>query len=233
MAAWTKADYDTNYRWRVERYLGGHPNTRPEVVVHYHKWAMKPLLANRWAVLQPVLNILSTDHVCVIGAGFGWGVEAIIAETSATVVGIDISAYIAAEGANTEEAELRAEVALVGLDPDAGRGLEIMNFIYDAQPRTSVIVLENDASTGPQRNEIRTALGGNWPSVVVYEDIIDDTWTDTEIINARDAGNGFGGAQRLIFLYKRTDARSHQDLLDLLPGSVEVISADGTVYLVK
>jgi hypothetical protein len=231
MPAWTKADYDANYRWRVERYFGGHPNTRPEVVVHYHKWAMQPVLNAMWAKLQPVLNIQSTDYVCVVGAGFGWGVEAVIAETGATVVGIDISDYITAEQGNTEETELRAAVTEAGLDPDIGRGLEVMNYIYDAQPRSNVVILQNDASTGPQRGEIRTALGGNWPSVCIAEDIIDDDWTDVEIGQLRDAMNGFGGTQRLIFVYKGTAARTHQDLFDLLPGTKEVISTDGQVYL--
>jgi hypothetical protein len=109
-----------------------------------------------------------------------------------------------------------------------------MNFIYDAQPRTSIVVLENDAASGPQRSAIRTALGDNNPSVVVYEDIIDDSWTDTDIVNARNAGNGFGGTQRLIFIYKGTAARTHQNLLDLLPGpAAEVISTDGSIYLVR
>ena len=231
MAGWTKADYDNSYRWRVERYMGGHPNTRPEVVVRYHRWAMAPLLANRWAVLQPVLNILSTDHVCVVGAGFGWGVDALIAESSATVVGIDISDYIAAEQGTTEESELRSQVVAAGLDPDTGRGLEVMNFIFDGQPRSNVVVLQNDAASGPQRKEVRTALGGNWPSVVIAENVIDDTWTDNEIVSMRDSMNGFGGLQRLIFLYKGTTARTHQNLFDLLPGTKEVISTDGQVYL--
>jgi len=212
---------------------GGPPPSegRQPVRIHYHKWVMKPWLAQRWAKLQPVLNILSTDHVCVVGAGFGWGVEAIIAETGATVVGIDISDYIAAEQGNTEEAELRAEVSAVGLNPDTGRGLEIMNFVFDGLPRSNVVVLQNGATSGPQRTEIRTALDGNWPSVVIAEDVIDDSWTDDEIVSMRDSMNGFGGTQRIICLYKGTEARTHQDLFDLLPGTKEVISTDGRVYL--
>jgi len=168
----TKAEYDASYRYAVERHMpgGGPPPAegRPGVVVHYHKHAMQIPLTNMWAAIQPVLNILTTDHLCIIGAGFGWGVDAAIVEVApANIVGIDISDYIASEQGNTEEAELRAEVVLVGLDPDTGRGLEVMNFIFDGQPRSNVVVLQNDAASGPQRGEIRTALGGNWPSVVV------------------------------------------------------------------
>jgi len=192
---------------------------------------MVPWLAAMWAKLQPVLNIQSTDKVCVVGAGFGWGVEALAAESGATVVGIDISDYIAAEQPNTEEAEIRAEITAVGLDPDTGRGAEVLAFAYDGSVRSNVVVLQNDASTGPQRREIRTALGGSWPSVVIAEDIIEDSWTDTDIENLRNAMNGFGGSQQLIFVYKGTPTRTHQDLFDLLPGTKEVISTDGQVHL--
>ncbi len=230
MAGWTKADYDAAYRFRVERYFGGHPNTRPEVVVHYHKWGMRPILANMWSVLVPILGLDSTEHICVVGAGFGWGVDALTTETGAAVVGIDISDYIAAEQTNTEETELRAQVTAAGLDPDTGRGLEIMGHIYDAQPRSNVIVLQEDAKNNQSRQAIRAALGGNWPSVVIYEDIVDDTWTDQEILNARNAGNGFGGSQRLIWVYNGTDARSQSDLQTISLGA-EVISRDGQSHL--
>jgi len=236
MAGFTKQDFDDAYSFRVERYLDGHPNTRAEVRTHYHRWAMVPLLQARWAILQPILNILSTDFVCVVGAGFGWGVEAIIAETGALTVGVDISDYVAAEKDSTEEAELRAEVSAVGLDPDTGRGLEIMNFIFDGSVRSNVVVLQSDAASGPQRTAIRNALGGNWPSVVIAEDVIDDTWTDAEIVSMRNSMNGFGGRQRLIFVYTATEARSAQDLFDVLnvlQGTPsEIISRDGQVYII-
>ncbi len=234
MAGWTKADYDNNYRYYVERNMpGGSPHNREgrlQVKIRYHRLYMRGQLFAMWAKLQPMLNILSTDKVCVVGAGFGWGVEAIESETGAIVVGIDISDYIAT-APSTEESELRAEVTTAGLDPDTGRGLDVMNFIYDAQPRSNVIVLQEDAKNNQSRQRIRTALGGNWPSVVVYENIVDDTWTDTDIINARNAGNGFGGQQRLIWVYKGTPARTYQNLFDLLPAGSEVISTDGLVYL--
>ncbi len=212
---------------------GGPPPAegRSAVYIRYHKWFMKPILVSMWARLQPVLNILSTDKVCVVGAGFGWGVEAIESETGAIVVGIDISDYINTEQSNTEEAELRAEVAATGLNPDEGRGLEVMNFIYDAQPRSNTIVLQEDAKNNQSRQRIRSALGNKWPNVVVYENIVDDTWTDSDILDARNAGDLFAGTQRLIWVYKQTPSRSYQDLFDLLPSGSEVISTDGAVYI--
>lgn len=227
MAGWTKADYDAAYSIRVERYFGGHPPGRAELKVNYHKWGMQPILAARWAKLVPALGLQSIDYICVIGAGFGWGVDALIAESGATCVGIDISDYIAAEQANTEEAELRANVVAVGLDPDSGRGLELMNIIYDGLPRSNIVILQSSASSQNERQEIRTALGGNWPTHSIFEDIVDDAWTDTDIINARNAGGGFGGQQTLYWIYTPTPNRSAQDLATLT-GNV-VALGDGTL----
>jgi hypothetical protein len=227
MAGWTKADYDAAYKIRVERYFGGHPSGRPEVKVNYHRWGMQPILAARWAKLVPALGLGSTDQICVVGAGFGWGVDALIAESGATCVGVDISDYIAAEQGNTEETELRAIVVAAGLDPDTGRGLELMGHIYDGQSRSNIVILQTDMSTANERQQIRTALGGNWPSHVIFEDIVDDTMTDTDIINARNAGNGFGGTQTLYWIYTPTAARSAQALATLT-GNV-VALGDGTL----
>lgn len=227
----TKADFDAAYSFRVERYFGGHPNTRPEVRVNYHRWAVKPILADMWNRLAPILSIPTTNASLIVGAGFGWGIEAFKVATGVTnAVGIDISDYIAAEQSNTEEAELRTAITAVGLDPDTGRGLELMGILYDAQPRTNVVVLQSDMSTQNERQLIRTALGGNWPDVVIFEDIIGETTTDAEIVNANNAGGGFGGTQRRIWITGGTRyGRTPQDLQTLT--GAEVITRDGSMYI--
>ena len=201
MAGYTKADYDALYSIRVTRYFGGAPPGETEVRCNYHRWAMQPILAAMWATLQPILNILSTDDVCLVGAGFGWGIEALVAESGANVVGVHFSDYIAAEQSNTEEAELRAAITAAGLDPDTGKGATILAGIYDAQPRTNVIVLHQDLSTNQARLAVRQALGGQ-PNVIVIEDIIDDTTTDQEIVDGNNQANLFGGSQRVIWIYR-------------------------------
>lgn len=224
MAGYTKADYDALYSIRVSRYFGGVASGETEVRCNYHRWAMQPVLQTMWANLAPILNIASSEDVLIVGCGFGWGVEAAATATGVTnIIGIDISEYIAAEKDNTEEVELRAAVSTAGLDPDTGKGATIMAGIYDGQPRSNVIILESDMSTQNERQLIRTALGGSWPSVVVYEDLIDDTWTDQDILNARNAGNGFGGSQRLIFIYRPTPNRSVADVEAITLGA-EVVT---------
>jgi hypothetical protein len=232
MAGYTKADYDNLYRIRVERLLPPAPlfaGTREEVRLHYHKFVMRDTLINRWSRLQSTLQIANTELLLIVGAGFGWGVEGAIAATGCTTVGIDISDYIVAEQGNTEEAEIREAITAVGLDPDTGRGAEILAAVYDGQPRTNVIVLQEDMQTNQSRNAIRSTLGG-WPTVVVFEDIVDANTTDQEITQAQNAATLFAGDQRVIWTFDGLPNRSMQDLQTLT--GAEVISNEGQTHLV-
>jgi hypothetical protein len=233
MAGWTKAQYDAAYRILVERRLpGGYSDTsRPQAYVNYHKWAMKPVMAQRWAVIAPILSIPPNTPTLIVGAGFGWGVEEAIANGISPCVGIDISDYVIAEKDNTEEAELRQNLLDVGLDPDSPRGQFVMSQIHDGQPRSNVIILQENAQTNTSRQAIRAALNNNWPDVCIVEDIVDDDTTDAEITQVNNALHLFAGNQRVIWVYTGTPNRSHQDLKNLVPDS-EVISVDGLTHLV-
>lgn len=237
MAGWTKADYDNAYLCRVDRYFqrdnpdaAQDPAQTREVNLHYHRFFMSPILADMWATLAPILNISSTENCLIVGAGFGWGVEAFIAETGCTTVGVDISDYIDAEKNGTEEAEIDAEIIAAGLDPAQGRGAAIKAYVYDAQPRTNVVVLKEDAQTNTSRNAIRAALGNNWPDVCIVEDLVNADTTDQEITQINNALNLFAGQQRVIWVARPSATRTLQDL-QTLTGS-EVISPSGLVYLV-
>lgn len=230
MPGYTKEQYDQLYRFRVSRYFGGEGSegTGP-VWTHYHRYNMAPILAARWAACAPVLAIDPGELVLIVGAGFGWGVEAFIAETGCTTVGIDISDYIQAEKGNTEEAELRQAIIDSGRDPDSGQGATILAGIFNGQPRSNVIVLNEDMQTNQSRGNIRAALGG-WPDVCICEDIIDDTTTDQEITQVQNAMTLFAGDQRVIWMHDGLAGRSLQDLQTLT--GAEVISTTGTVHLV-
>lgn len=231
MAGWTKQQYDGAYSFLVQRRMGGRLATEPPIVTHYHKWAMRPYWLTAYSVLQPILQIPSSANVCVVGAGFGWGVEGIIQETGANVVGIDISDYVIGEQANTETAELRQLIIDAGLDPDSGRGAEILSFIDDGAPRANVVVLQEDANTNQSRNAIRQALGGNWPDVCIVEDLIDEATTDQEITAVNNALNLFAGTQRIIWICTADFPHRSFAQLQTLTGA-EVINTSGTVHLV-
>ena len=145
MAGWTKEDFDTKYSCGVEGSMGGHSNIRPEVRLHYHRGIIKPQLEEYWKNLVPsVYDIKSTDTVVIVGAAFGWGVEALIALTGANVTGVDISDWIASAQNTSEESEIDACITLAGLDPTQGRGLEIKNKYYIPGPRCTTTILNDD-----------------------------------------------------------------------------------------
>lgn len=229
MAGYTKEQYDEAYKFGLERHFGGRPAGQQPVVLHYHKFFMRPRWITRWQNLQAILQVPSTDLVCIVGAGFGWGVEGFIAATGCTTVGIDISDYIDAEKNNTEEAELRAQIAAVGLDPDSGRGAFLLAQVYDGQPRTNVVVLKEDGQTNTSRNAIKSTLGG-WPDTVIFEDTLDDSVTDQEIVQANNAANLFAGTQRVIWVMTETANRTAEDVF-ALTGS-EVITKNLAKHLV-
>ena len=180
MAGYTKADFDANYKFRAER-LWGRTGIRSEVLLNYHSFFMAPILAARWDNIVPsILNILSTDKVVVVGAGFGWGVDRLIELTGCTAVGVDISDYIEADKGLDENSELIAAIQLVGLDETVGRGLLIYNTYKTTGARTVSVVLKEDMLSNKSRNEVKKALGNAAPDYIITEDMIQEL-SDTEI----------------------------------------------------
>lgn len=210
MAYDTKADFDAMYRTpAIQRYFGGRPPGEKNVTLNYHHAWMSDGLKLMYEGLLPKLNIASTELVLIVGAGFGWGVEAFAELSGCTTVGIDISAYVQAEKNNTEEAELREAIIAADLDPDTGRGAFLLNAMLEKRglgvPRCVVIVLDEDMQTNTSRQAIRAALGG-WPTVVIMEQIIDETTTEQEITQVGNAANLFAGNQRVIWINQNESA---------------------------
>ena len=98
----------------------------------------------------------------------------------------------------------------------------------DFQPRSNVIILKEDASTNTSRQAIRAALG-NWPTVCILEDLIDETTTDQEITFVQNAMDNFAGTQRVIWVFNGNTTRTMQDLQTLT--GAEVISTNGARHL--
>lgn len=230
MAEYTRADFDADYVFNAEsRMPGGYP-VRPggQVKLHYCRQFMAPILAARWANLAPIINASPADRILVVGAGFGWGVEAAIAETGATVVGTDVSAYVQANLTTSEDQELREAIIAAGLDPDTGRGLEIFTHYSNPAPRSNVIVLNEDSQTNTSRQAIRSALGG-WPTICVVEDIVTDSDTDQLITQVKNALDNFAGSQTNFWLYTETPARSAEQLKAVVTPHTVVTTVDWRV----
>lgn len=231
MAGWTKADYDLNYDIGAEGEWG-YPNTRAEVRLHYNWGIMQPLQQKWWANLVPLLGITAADRVCVIGAGFGWGVEALLAEApGVTAIGIDISDYINAEKGTDEDADLDAAITAVGLDPATDRGAQIKTRFRRDGPRAKVTILQEDLSNNGSRNRVRNAIGGLDPTWIITEDTV-QTMPDAELTQYTGYANDFTGAQVVHFLSGPGGApwRTPAQLLALSPGSWVVLSNEWVVH---
>jgi hypothetical protein len=181
VAGWTKADFDAAYKFLPESYLGGVPGDRTPVRVHYVRAFVEPIIRARWENIVPViLNITAADHVVIVGAGFGWGVEVLAGMTGANVVGVDISDYIDDAKDTDEEADYDAAITAAGLDPAGPRGQQIKAAFHTPGPRSNVVVLKENMSTAGSRNKVRNALGNNIPTHIITEDAV-QLFTDAEI----------------------------------------------------
>lgn len=181
MAGWTKADFDAAYKFLPESRMGGWPAGQVPISVHYVRAFVEPIIRARWENIVPgILNITAADHVVIIGAGFGWGVEVLVSMTGANVVGVDISDYIESDQSVDEIADWDAAITLAGLDPAGPRGLEIKAAFHTPGPRSNVVVLKESMKTNQSRNKVRQALGNNIPTHIITEDTI-QLFSDAEI----------------------------------------------------
>ena len=184
----TKQSFDEDYDIGAEP--NGHPNTRPEVRLHYCRAVLFPVAQQRAQGIMTAMGWTAPGPVLVIvGAGFGWLAECFEALGFTRVVGIDTSPYIQSDKNNSETADYDAAILLVGLDPLVGAGAQVKADLIartGSGPRTRATrgVLNQDGGTNQSRNAIRSALGlsGNTqPDRLLSDDMIAEL-TDAEFV---------------------------------------------------
>lgn len=200
MAGMNKQQFNDLYRILIEPRIMADPlapnldelglKGSVKVKLHYHSHIFKPLLKHRWSrILFDLVKLTSSDKVVVVGAAFGWGVEALIELVPGiTVIGIDTSDYIEANKSVDENADLIAEIlketTYVGESPQglSNRGQAIYDYCKTPEgiPRTTAIVLKEDLLSNQSRNKVKKALSNSAPTFIVTEDIMQNL-TDAEI----------------------------------------------------
>ena len=196
MAGYTKQDFDTLYsiRLRILDPITGNYK-RSKVRLHYHRAVIKrDFTDRRWASIWPILNIRNTDRVVIVGTGFGWGVEALVAMTGCTAIGTDISDHVAATKDIDERDEIEAAIVEAGLDPTKGDGLEAFNAAYTPGARAKSTVLIEDMNTNKSRVNIKKEIGNLNPTWIITEDMITD-FTDQEVLDLSDLAGKFTDAK--------------------------------------
>ena len=191
MPVWDQAAFDQFYSSGAERY--GHPNTRPQIRLHYHWYPIIRWQASDYAPrLFAVLGMNSGDSVVIVGAGFN-GTGAGLKRLGVDVIGTETSDYINAEKGNTEEAEVRAEIIAAGLDPDndtiigppGNVRINALDLLLDggrAAPkvRLQATVIEEDFSTRRSRNRTNSTLATR-ARYVISEEVLNGG-TDAEAL---------------------------------------------------
>jgi hypothetical protein len=205
---WDKAGFDAAYNFGGESGLPAHFESRPEVRLHY-------VYARQWPKAQRKAQWLAdalgaplplNTRMAWIGDAWGWTAQAFLAHGLVTLCVAETSQYILDNANLTDDAELDSNIALVGLDPASGRGLQIKNKFRKGSARASIGInlIEADVLTSGGRTSIRQTIGGN-PHYVVTSDVV-TSLDDTECLALHDACDAFGGQQTIVHTVKALDA---------------------------
>jgi hypothetical protein len=172
---WDKTLYDAAYSFNAEP--DGHPNTRPAITLHYHRYVLFPEMLRRAQFFISHFGLTSSSRVLVVGCGFGWTVEA-LNSLGIPTIGTDVSAYIQGNKSLTEDSDIDGAIRAVGLDPTNGEGLGHFNRLRGGGVRTTATVLNEDSGNNASRNRVKNAIGSD-PTLIITEDIV-TSLTDAE-----------------------------------------------------
>ncbi|HEX9569070.1 MAG TPA: hypothetical protein VF987_05270 [Rhodospirillales bacterium] len=131
----------------------------PEVTVNYLSCVLRPGTYEIIDALIVALGMTPGQKVGVVGCGMGWELERLV-DLGFTVMGVETSAFVAAEKGGSEAADVDAALTAAGYDPSRGEGARQRAAML-AEPRCKVptLILNEDVNTGRGRNVVRSALG--------------------------------------------------------------------------
>jgi hypothetical protein len=164
---WDKSLFDLAYEFPAEP--DGHPNTRQGIWLHYNRYVLYPEMLKRAQFFISHFGLTQTDRVLVVGAGFGWTVEALV-DLGIEAIGADVSAYIQNNKGTSEDSEVAEAISAVGLNPAAGEGLLHFNRLRSTQ-RTKANILNEDSSNNASRNRVKRAFSSDI-TLIITEDLV-------------------------------------------------------------
>ena len=177
LKSWTtQTAFDSHYD--VSGEPEGHPNTRPEIRIHYHRKAMLPWFQRHIPDLIRVLNLQTSHRIVIIGCAFGWSIEVLNDLGFANVVGTDTSAWVQGVKSTSEDSEL---TTLVQSFPLAERAALVQKLSgLSGQPRSKIAskILNETIANNSSRGRVRTAVGGT-PHFTISEGVL-ESLTNTE-----------------------------------------------------
>ena len=195
----TKASWDDLWEIGAEG-AWGHPNTRDEVNLNYHRFVVLQRDKNVASNLISALGWDSTSRVLVVQCGFGWVLEGMADEGVTDTKCTTTSPYILNNKGTNEDADINAAIASVGLSTSFGDGLTLFTtFRGDGGPRSkrTASILNEALDTSESRQRMRTALGGPGFDVLTYDGYL-QTFTDAEAEALSDNLHRIPGVGRVI-----------------------------------
>jgi len=175
----TKADFDADYSIGAEP--EGHPNTRPEVRLNYHRVVLLPFAQRRAEFLKRHFQWPPTSTIVVVGAGFGWLVESLEALGYTNVLGTDTSPYIQAEKGKSEDTDIDMAITAVGLDP-AGTDATLRTRLRSGnRKQTSRDIFDEDIGDVSSRDRLRDVFARD-VDIAISEQVL-PTLDDAEAVS--------------------------------------------------
>ena len=170
-------------------WFGEYPSYQ-ELRLNYHRQNVERSYFWYTAALAEALGWLPGDMIGVAGAGFGFLEEELESEHSFTnVVSIEDGAWIQAAKDTTEDADMDAQIAAVGVNPLSQEGRDVKALLTDGGTRARVTILNENLMTKESRNTVKQ-FGGQID--IVFSDFIFPWITDAEAIAFSEAANQTG-----------------------------------------
>lgn len=178
---WDKALFDLAYDSSGEP--DGHPNTRAEIRLHYHRYVMYAESLRRATFFRDQFGLTSASSVLIVGCGYGWTAEALVG-MGIPCVGTDVSAYIQSTKGQSEDSELADAISAVGLSTVSGEGLGHFNRLRGDGVRTRATILNETHQNNASRNRVKNAFTSGTVTLAISEDVV-TSLTDAECTQLR------------------------------------------------
>ena len=181
-------DYSQSATWQSLYDLDAEPQAmvyRPHVRLSYHRAVLAALMREHVEAYQRALGWLPTQRTVILGCGYGWSIEQLLAHGYVNVIGCDNSSLIQAQKDQTEEDDIDAAIRAVGIDPTTGEGAGVKASLFDGGPRSRVPVLNEDGLTASSRDALTSACDGA-VDVVLTEDVL-EAYADEDCVTLSTA----------------------------------------------
>ena len=188
----------------------------------------------RWAVISwnsytdallAALGWLPNDNMVVVGAGFGFLEEHLRDHDGFTaLVSVDDSVWIQAAKDTTEDADMDAQIAFVGINPLALEGRELKEQLTDGGTRARLPILNENLMTKDSRTAIRQQFTGQIDTV--FTDFMILWLTDAEAIELSAELNQTGAIVQHVTC-GNIDGRNLAYWVALIPGDTFVDACAG------